>query len=229
MRQSRFRHRAAFIGALGLLVLLPATVFAFHEYSIGEEDQSGAMTGVTVRRVDKEVTTSPGSSCTTRYAAAAHPIYQTQWVLFGGTSNWVELGTADQCNDFDFLFWGYGYNGVWNSIGTAVNTPGGSAEHVFEVFREDIGVAHRWRYKLDGVVKGTLDWNIDGTFVQAGLESYDGGAVASQQRYRQLGWFKESNQTWYLWAGNDADAVGPSMCGTWASGSEWRAAQDAAC
>lgn len=223
------RLRGATALAVVTILALPAAVLAFHEYAIGTEDPSSSVTGVSVLRVDKEVTISGGTSCTTRYALSARPVYQTQWVLFGGASNWVEIGTADQCSDFDFLFLVYGQNGVWHSIGTVLNTPVGSAEHVFEVFREDIGVAHRWRYKLDGVVKGTLEWNIDGTYVQAGLESYDASAVASQQNYRNLAWFKELDQTWYYWAGNDGSSVGSSMCGHWASAKEWHAGQGAAC
>jgi hypothetical protein len=187
------------------------------------------VTGVTVTRVDKEVSNSAGSSCTTQFAHNANPVFQTQWVLFGGTSNWVEIGTADQCNDYDFMFWGWGQNGAWHLMGTAVNTPGGTATHVFEIFREDIGIAHYWRFKLDGVVKGTLDWNINGTYVEAGLESGDAGAVATQQNYTTLGWFRQSDQKWYLWGGNDGSGVGSAMCGHWAGGAEWHAAQGATC
>ncbi len=217
-------------GALGIVIILafPASASGFHEYGIGKEDSPGDMNGLSVLRVDKEVTTSPGTSCTTPYAAGAHPTYQTQWVLFGGSSNWVEIGTADQCNDYDFLFWGYGANGAWHSVGVLVNTPGGAADHVFELVRVDNGISKEWRWKLDGSVKGTITWNIAGTYVEAGFESYDAGAVSTNQFYKALSWF-DPTCCWRSWAGRDGSTVGLNMCGHWASDQEWHAGENGVC
>jgi hypothetical protein len=65
--------------------------------------------------------------------------------------------------------------------------------------------------------------------VQAGIESYDTGAIAFAQSYKSLK--TEINQgAWQLWSGRDGVNVDPpEMCGHWVSDSEWRASENNSC
>lgn len=210
-----------------VMVVLSVTADAshsFHKYSVAYETSAGtAYTAVQVVRSDGSFSISSGSSCTTHFTTPV--VYQTQWVVMtSDAQNWVEIGTGHQCDGFRYWFWGTGQGGVWYPLGTADNV--GTNTHTFTIRRE---AGKDWVYRVDGVHKMTLVWQITGLFDSVGLESYDGHAVAGSHTYRQLS--RQINEgAWELWAGFDNKRVdGPEMCGGWNSASEWRAAENSSC
>ncbi|GAB2770469.1 hypothetical protein GCM10027020_24460 [Nocardioides salsibiostraticola] len=108
----------AFATASALLVAVPASEAAgFHKYSIGKEWTFNNYTGLSVDRPDRGVTNQASTGCSSHYSG--NPLYQTQWVIVSSSvTNWLELGTAHQCNDNKrYRFWGYGSGGNWYPLG----------------------------------------------------------------------------------------------------------------
>jgi hypothetical protein len=196
----------------------------FHKYSVARET-SGAnhYTGLKVTRTDPYFQISAGQNCFAPYTAPV--IYQSQWIIMTSDwANWVELGTADQCNGYQYLYWGYGTSSGWHSLGVAA-TPG-SGSHVFDVHRVS---GNTYRYYVDGTLKGSLSWTRIGWHEQVGTESYDQYATASKHTYGSMSRAIDQG-SWVLWAGFDDWSVDtPEMCGGWDTASQWRASENATC
>ena len=210
--------------AAGLSMATATAASAFHQYSLGRDNSEGAhYTAVQLERADPELGGyRSGTGCSTYYSGDPGPIYHCMWIVTA-QGNWLEIGTADQCNDFDYMYWGYGYGGDWYPQGQAT-TPG-SGDHLFTIKRdEDL----RWRWKLDGTVLSGLTWNVIGSRVDAGLESYDGNPVLSPYEYKNLE-YKADDGDWTRWRGRDASSVGSDMCGSWIYDARWEAGENTSC
>jgi hypothetical protein len=198
--------------------------FTGHEYSVVYEGTGGSFVGIHVKRNDVNVSPPAGSNCTSYFGGGSNAVYQTQWALLTANAlNWEELGTADQCSGFDYMFWGYGLSGVWHPLGEAA-TPGGAGQHVFQILMSN---GTNWNYSVDGTIIGSDTWT-HAVEVSAGLESY-ADMLISAQVYVELEYATAVGGGWHLWAGKDAQDVGPDMCGRWNTASDWRAAEHGTC
>ena len=56
----------------------------FHQYATAYIDSSTVYTGLEQARYDHTMSITSGATCGVPYAAAANPVYQTQWVLITG-------------------------------------------------------------------------------------------------------------------------------------------------
>lgn len=178
---------AAFVALLTASGTMPvaATHVAGHGYSVAEETTGGGFTGVHVYRVDQTVQGQPFTGCSSPFQGK--PVYQTQWVIITGDAlNWRELGTGHQCNDsYRYWFWGYGSNGTWVPLGTQTGITNGQW-HFFKIERVFEDTFNRYKFSVDGVVKGALTSNATGVRVEAGLESYADTATVAGHNYTTL-------------------------------------------
>lgn len=186
--------------------------FGFHHYSVGREVASGTnvYTGSNQVRDDVSITYIPSTGCSGPYAG--DPVYQSQWVVNG--SNWLEEGTGHQCNDtFRYWYWGFGFNGVWHSVGwTPMGTP--PSTHRFYQYR---GANCLWSTNIDYTqFDNSLSWCITGTLVQTGTESYSVSAVVPIHQNNQL-MVSVNFAPYSAWSGRDWQNVETSygMCGGW--------------
>lgn len=155
---------------------------AFHKYSIAYESSQGrAYTAIAVIRTNPFFDISPGPSCSTPLVAPV--VYQTEWVVITSDAmNWVEIGTDHGCNGNQWVFWGFGKNGVFTLRGT-LNVGASNSDHHYSIFRS---AGQTWTFRYDGVVVDTVSWAQTGVYVSAGLESYDAGALAGRHSYTSL-------------------------------------------
>jgi hypothetical protein len=213
---------------IGSAPLLRVRAADDHAWSTAYEFSGGTYYALSVTRYDNNFSPPAGSNCTTYYGGGSNPIYQTQWIFITSTaSHWIELGTADQCSGFDYLFWGYGVAGNWYPVGQAT-TPGGSSPHTFRI-ESDAG--HVWRWYVDDVSKGSFYWNQKGVELSVGLETYETLTVAPAHTYGGMRYKSVAgSSTWYYFAGRDDELTSRSyMCGHWASDSAWTAAENSTC
>lgn len=221
--------------ALCLLIASPASAQT-HTYSTGYESSSGpSYTGLSTFRDDGEFLMSPGANCTTPYVIPV--IFQTQWIIVIDQSYrfFIELGTGHQngpngyCR---FRYWGYGDANGWHSLGTQLIGPG-----ILPGTRTILGIAppsscsatsRCWEYRVGGVVLTRIKWTVQGTVVQAGLESVDSQATVYSHVYDTLQ-YKRNDGGWTAWAGRDAQLVNAPMCGLWTSSDDWRAGENTTC
>jgi len=222
---AKLKSLGVLVAAVAALTFPAPGLAAFngHEYSIVYETTGWKFDGLQVTRLDHNFSPpGSGSGCTTYFGT--NPVYQTEWAFMNTDgSNWEEFGTADQCMNFRYLFWGYALARVWHPLGEAAS-PGGLSLHDFTMTRSSSGV---WTFKLDGTTKGTDTWS-EAVEISTGLESYV-DMVISQERYFPLLAATVPNGTWHTWSGRDIRSVGPDMCGRWAGDDDWRAAEHSVC
>lgn len=174
----------------------------------GGMDTSHSYRGVSVLRWDNTMANIPLDGCGGHFQG--HPMLQTQWVIIGGTGNWIEIGTGHQCDDaVRYWFWGYGYQGAWTAI--ASQGISGAAPHTFRVSR---GSGTAWDYQIDVTTMGTVFWDVHGVRVDAGLESQTAtgqtlnNGQPGTQNYDALQ-YRNTGNSWTNWAGRDG-TLGPN-------------------
>jgi hypothetical protein len=213
---------AAVVGLVAAALPAGAVHDGFDRHSHGIESSRGDYRGVAVTRWDNTMRGIPNDGCTISRPFDGHPMYQTQWVIVGD-DDWIELGTGHQCNDtFRYWFWGYGFNGGWFPRGTR-GIPG-TQKHTFRTWRDG---ATAWRYEIDVTRMATLEWNVQGVRVEAGLESYaQNGTTENQgqpgtQNYESLQ-HRSALGNWLSWAGRDGQVENAPLCGSWLNDITWR-------
>lgn len=213
------------LGASSLLTLAAAgSAIAFHGYSHAWDNSEGShyTMGRTIR-TDESFSIPGTSNCTTYYTGS--PVYQTMWLKV--SSDFLELGTADQCHNFEYLYWGYSYNGTWHSLGTdwSPNTYSGGL-HEFVIRRVDGNI---WHYKLDDITVDTLTWSAVGTGVDVGMESYSSAVTAPVHQYTQLA-YRVDDGVITAFSGHDGHQVNdPPLCFDWLAPAKFAAAENATC
>lgn len=179
---------------LAISAMLPpqgARAFSYRYYSVAfEQAPAYALTGVLSIHADLSITVSPGVACTVPYDDRANPVFLTQWVTMSQTSNQIEIGTGHQCDGVVYQFWGYRVNGTWEPIDFEYISPTGNGRY-FEIFRLSQGGHAYWHYRIQGLEKAVLWWDVAGYFVDAGLETSDVSAVVPNH------WFSELQKTSY--------------------------------
>jgi hypothetical protein len=214
---------------IGQLPNLASAADINHRYSVGADyGYSFRYTGVLVVRQNVAITTTPGPSCNVPYATPV--AYETQWVVMNSTAtDWVELGTGYQCNGFKYYYWGYGSSGNWFSYGTDTNVPTGVSRYM-DIHRLSEGGVASWHYLIQGVERFKLGWAIAGYFVEAGLETYDSGAVAPSMLYDQLQeTFDEGPWNWWTLNYRRQLVTDALMCGHFNSQTQWVGSENSPC
>ena len=123
----------------------PARADAIRVYSVGMSNgQDPFYTGVHSFHAMADANIVGGIDCFTRYGNQSNFIALTQWVMVNLSStdpHQIELGHAQQCADYNFYFWGYWFNGVFNELGWSPSLhrhqdlPTHSAGHLGRIFR----------------------------------------------------------------------------------------------
>ena len=180
-------------------------------------------TGISVERIDAFVDVPP-DGCNGPYQG--HPIYQSEWVGALNGSDWLELGTGHQCsNSYQYHYWGYGYNGVWNPIGSV--KIGGGEIHTYRITR---GADSIWEFRIDGVIKDSFYWDRTFPSVSTGLESYAPYGNVNPYNHYHLNYQRLGNTTWNGWDGTDSTLLqNPPMCGLWNNPQSWRTGEASSC
>lgn len=154
-----------------------------------------------------------GATCGVPYAAAANPVYQTQWVLITGHpsgTTWLELGTGHQCSGVEYWFGGYGQTGTWHSLVTHSIT--GGTLHSFFLYSTVSSGTQYWNWHVGRTVLfGPWAKAWKGFQLEAGLESYYSGLKTVYHTYN-LNYQVNTAQTWHAWAGTKKGTVGATMC-----------------
>lgn len=190
----------------------PRNAATFHSYSIGVENNHGqTYTGVSSYRIDQ------------RLPSHTYVVYQSMWLNLPNYA-WVELGTW-HAPASDAWYWGYATaGGSWHPVGSRYITPG--SWHTFTTYRSGTTT---WIFNIDGVGWGQFGTSSTWTGIgeQAGLESWDPNVTvteySSSSLQYQLGGF------WTPWEGYDNYAIGLSMCGKWASPTQWNSGEHTTC
>lgn len=215
------------------VVLGAVAAEAFHEHSYAGDSSAGAYTGLSTWREEGSFSLpTGGNNCTSPYSP--YPVYQTMWLLFNGT-NWLELGTGHQRGPNGYCryrFWGYGANGVWHSVGTQIlgsgTAPGTRTILGIRPPSSCSATSRCWEYRVGGAVLDRIKWTWTGAYVEAGLESWNAGAIAYSHSYESL-LYKSNDGPWTSWSGFDFQYVGVSMCGHWDGANWWQASENSPC
>ena len=173
----------------------------------------------------QHVVGQPADGCSSPFTGT--PVYQTQWVnITADGLNWREIGTGHQCNDtYRYWYWGYGSNGTWHWIGYQTGISNGQW-HTFKIDRVFDDTFERYKFRIDGVIKGTLNSNATGEEVLAGLESYAVNATVAGHNYTTLQ-YQKLDGAFLNWAGKDKSVVNAPLCGSWVAAVSWRAGEGA--
>lgn len=196
----------------------------FHGYSVAWNFNTSHYTGVEYTRYDVQPTRmSSGSYCTSYFTAPV--LYQPEWVING--SSWIELGTGHQCNGFEYWYAGYGINGTWQPIFTRSITS--TDLHKFSidaVIVRDRGAVYY--YNIDVTTVAQYATGLQGTEVEAGLESYDSYAIEPAYTISAIYYASGYGgfSPWYNTTDNNP--VSP-MCGRLVSSTQYRAGENTTC
>lgn len=198
-----------------------SAVFAFHEYSVGYEINLANCASIAVTRSDVAVTQNQ-TGCQAYFTGNA--IYQTESLVDNYAQKWLEIGTGHQCADtWRYHYWGVASGGMWTSLGTEDFSS--LTSHTYRIVRSGLC----WEFKIDTTSKD-IYCSTHGGYDQAhaGLESYapSGYVVAYSNSNLQ---YKHGSSGWVDWSGRDGMSVGSSMCGHWASDTDWHSAEAASC
>jgi hypothetical protein len=225
--------RLVVLGSIVALLLgaisVPATAnhVSNHRYSIGFDLTVATYNGVRLTRYDNNI--AAGGVCNSAYVSPV--VYQTQWVILDTTaSDWVEIGTMHKTSTCKYWFWGYGFDGVWNSLGTRGNRQYG--QRTFVISKSSYPADAAWAMSVGSETLGDVYFgNIPGDYVSAGLETYNIIPIIAAHNYSSLQFLGASGTglIWQNWAGMDYRQVDTRMCGRWLSGSSWRAGQNTTC
>lgn len=231
---ARFRARSAVAAGMPLLLLLALAAPAWgshttgHAHSVAAEitsNRGGAST-----RWDNTMAGIPNNGCVNPISGS--PMYQSMWIRTGGPG-WLELGTGHQCQDsFRYWYWGWGNSsGTWALLGWQ-NVPG-TQKHEFRI--ERLTNLTTWRFFVDATqLSGAVQWNINGTRAEAGLETYTAtgqtlnNGVPGTQNYEVLK-VKNTSNNWAFWSGQDSQLAYGTLCGNWVSATTWRTGANVTC
>jgi hypothetical protein len=233
------RRIIAMTGAV-LVLLLPtasATHLPNHQHSYGGDNTGTNYTALSTYRTEGEFLLSLSSNCSAPYTGL--PVYQTMWLNFdniGGNSGWIELGTGHQRGPSGYCryrFWGTGINGVYHHRGWQTIASSGSLPATRTILgipspNYCSSVTRCWEYRVGGAVLGTVKWNVTGSNVEAGYETYDSAALAYSHAYESL-LYKVNDGGWTSWSGQDLASVGTYLCGLWVFDDKWRAGENTTC
>jgi hypothetical protein len=231
VRVGRFgRHRRFLLLILASAALVAAPAGPSHGYTISwskwhrwaeaYENGARAYTGAQTRRAD---------GVYVHGSVLANVIYQPTWLVFN-SNEWVEVGTAHPVGSPRFWYFFTRIDGrdtwVWKHPFTT------TALRTVRVQRV-AGATTRWRATIEGSNFGEPDYGlanvVTGSYVAAGLESYDANATARAITDSPLHYEVSNNGVWYRWAGRDAATVGGDMCGRWVSDYQWSYAENSSC
>jgi hypothetical protein len=221
---------ALFAGILCSLLMPTSPAVAavdIHHWAIAYESSAGPVyTGVRVHRLNRTVFLQASDGCSDHFSGSV--VYQSQWLdVTTDKFNWLELGTAHQCNDTNrYYYWGLGYGGGWFALGTQGGVVN-ETSHYFAILRSG-GAYH---FYIDGVDKGTEAFPV-GVWIKSGLESWTSGAVVGTYPHETLQRAINNSNTWVDWAGFDGTEIvggGVYVCGAWNSATSWRVAENQPC
>lgn len=192
----------------------------FHRYSIARENTTGGYSGLRTTRWDNTWLNVPMDGC--NQPISGHPVYQSQWIIVSG--GFLEIGTGYQCGGhMRYWYWGYG-NPSWHPLGNHAGI--GTQRHEFRIER----VSSTWRFFVDVTqMTGGVNWQILGTEVQTGIESYAAAANRPSGVNVEALRYGRPSLGWINWAGQDAQIVNTGMCGIWLSDTVWRYNQGGSC
>ena len=177
------------VGSSAFLAPRGAAAATFHDYSVSYDQghTASGYTGIDLSRYDitgiYSAWADPGNCQNTLPAMGAYPLYQSMWAsLNQAGNNFVEFGTG-HCIDSagaDHQLW-YAYIADGNGArftNWAANTPGQA--HRFYL-QQDYQSSY-WRWWVDNTQifgnASTYGYGVS-PYVDAGLESYNGGAVVN--------------------------------------------------
>jgi len=179
----------------------PAPAVAFHGYSVFDIHLSRVVSSLSVTRPDKAIHVAGSTGCKVKFHGA--PAYQTEWIG-NEAGDWLELGTAHQCQNFQYWYAGYGSNGTWFPQWTKVTTT--HASHRFWIHGTTTASSKKFTFSIGAKRYATITDNLSSAFGQAGLESYSSATKVPAYSMTLLKYASGFNNTWHAWSGTKTNA-----------------------
>jgi len=214
----------AAIAAVLYVLLFPVSASASSFHAESDAYEFSGNTGMYSVHVTQAVSGQESTGCSAPYSG--NPVYETEWIIFTSNGqNWDEMGVGHQCNDgYRYIYWGYGYNNVWYSLGTITGTSNGTT-HNYKITRAYTGSQYDDFWYLDGTLKSQVYSPTVGYEDSVGLESYSSPASVNYYASYSLQ-YQHNEGAWTNWSGFDASGTGTHMCGIWDSATSWSAAEN---
>jgi hypothetical protein len=194
-----------------------------HLYSVAFDTSAGAnYTGAGMTRADGEYSVVGNTNCTWAFHSPS-VIYSPVW-LTSATGAWMEMGTGTGHQCGGYRYW-YAVQGIsdtsWQALWTHPFVT--TATRTFDFHR----LSGTWYWYLDGTPEASFGSNLIGSYVSAGLETYDNANIAPERHDTSLRYELNDNLTDISWSGRDNNTNYPGvpaapMCGHWDSDTQWR-------
>jgi hypothetical protein len=191
-------------------------------YSVGQENwAAGNQTGVSVQRYDINI--DAGGQCSNPDSPTR--VIQDEWVNIDSL-DWMELGTSHETASCKYWFWGY-YAPDGKGFREFGDIQIGYGQHTFKIVRGPTGGT--WQFIIDTspMAEYPIFVNNVGSYLQAGLESYNSSATVATHGYYSL----QYNQggPWYSWVKPETQGHDPPACGQWTNLTHWTAWENSSC